>query len=261
MKEIIKSSKTMTSSEIAKLTGSSAKALRVLIACEYSGRIRKAFRDLGHEAWSCDLIESEDGSPYHIQGDVRGVLNDNWDLMIAHPDCTYLTNSAAWAYGNGPYHQKVKPDTPVGAERRLLRYSALEFVKLLMDAPIPKIAIENPVGVISTAIKPASQYIQPYQYGHDASKKTGLWLKGLPNLIQTKFIDPRLVCCGMVIENSDKYGCPNCNGDNVALPRWANQTNSGQNKLTPGPDRWKDRARTYQGWADAIAMQYGGKVE
>ena len=209
--------------------------MRVLVACEFSGRVRDAFAARGHDAWSCDLLPSE--SPgQHYQGDVKDIINDGWDLMIAHPDCTYLTNSAAWAYKNGPYHQKVKAETPVGEERRALRASALNFVRMLMNAPIRKIAIENPVGVISTMIKPATQYINPYEYGHDASKKTGLWLTGLPPLMPTKYVSPRFV-----------------NG----LPRWANQTDSGQNKLSPSNNRWKKRAVTYQGWADAMADQWG----
>lgn len=215
------------------------KRLQVLVACEYSGRIRQAFCDLGHEAWSCDLLPTEGNFRFHYQCDVREILHQGWDLLIAHPDCTYLTNSASWAYKEGPYHQKINPGTKVGAERMKLRNEALEFVRLLMNAPIPMIAIENPIGVISTSIRPASQYINPHEYGHDASKKTGLWLKGLPLLKPTNHIEPRIV-----------------NG----LKRWANQTDSGQNRLTPGSDRWKDRSRTYQGWADAMAMQWGGKV-
>ncbi|WP_333609334.1 hypothetical protein [Arsukibacterium sp.] len=229
--------------------------MKVLIACETSGTVRDAFIAKGHDAMSCDLLPTEKPGP-HYQGDVQDILNNGWDLMIAHPDCTYLTNSAAWAFGDGPYHQKIKPGTLVGEARREARREAIAFVKLLMDAPIPLIAIENPVGSISTYIRPADQYIQPYEYGHDASKKTGLWLKGLPLLTPIKYVEPRLVCCGVVL--TDKYGCPNCCGDKKPLQRWGNQTNSGQNKLTPGPMRWLDRARTYQGWADAMADQWGG---
>lgn len=212
--------------------------MKILIACESSGTIRDAFIALGHDAISCDLLATEKPGP-HYQGDVRDILYNGWDLMIAHPDCTYLTNSAAWAYKDGPYHQKVKPGTLVGEARRVAREKALDFVKLLMDAPIEKIAIENPVGVISTRIKPASQYIQPYEYGDDASKKTGLWLKNLPLLKPDPkdYVEPRIV-------NGKK--------------RWANQTDSGQNNLSPSDDRWKDRSRTYQGWADAMAEQWGG---
>jgi hypothetical protein len=172
---------------------------------------------------------------------VRDLLHDGlWDLMIAHPDCTYLTNSAAWAYGDGPYHQNVKPGTLVGAARRAARVEALDFVRLLLDAPVPRIALENPVGAIGTAIRPATQYIQPYEYGDDASKITGLWLKNLPPLAPTARVPGRIVTH---------------NGKQVE--RWGNQTDSGQNKLTPSADRWKERARTYQGWADAMAEQWG----
>jgi hypothetical protein len=209
--------------------------MRVLVGCEYSGTVRDAFLAAGHDAVSCDLLPTERPGP-HYQGDVRDILNQGWDLMIAHPDCTYLTNSAAWAYGPGPYHQKVKPDTPVGKARQELRRQALDFVRLLMSAPIPLIVIENPVGVIGTVIRPASQDIQPYEYGRDASKKTGLWLQGLPPLVPTCYVQPRIV-----------------NGK----PRWGNQTDSGQNKLSPSADRWKDRSRTFQGWADAMAQQWG----
>lgn len=210
--------------------------MRVLVACEYSGRVREAFRKLGHDAWSCDLLPADDNSEFHYQGDVRDILADGWDLLIAHPDCTYLTCSAEWAYSDGPYHQKVKPETLVGSARREAREKALLFVDLLMNAPIKRKAIENPRGVISTRIRPASQYIQPHQYGHDASKITGLWLENLPPLVPTCHVQPRIV-----------------NG----RPRWSNQTDSGQNKLTPGPDRWKERARTYEGWAEAMANQWG----
>ena len=210
--------------------------MRVLIGCESSGVTRRAFREAGHDAWSCDILPSEDNSPYHLQCDVRDVLYLWWDLGIFHPDCTYLTNSAAWAYTDGPYHQKVKPGTPVGLERRILRQQALEFVQLLMDAPIERIAIENPVGVISTAIRPADQYIQPFEYGHSASKKTGLWLKNLPVMRPTCIVPGRVV-----------------NG----VERWDNQTDSGQNKLTPSPDRWRERSRTYDGWSQAMVTQWG----
>lgn len=209
--------------------------MKVLVACEFSGTVRDAFIKKGHDAYSCDLLPTESPGP-HYQCDVREILHLGWDLMVAHPDCTYLTNSAAWAYTDGPYHQKVKPGTPVGAERRQLRKEALAFVSELINAPVEKICIENPVGVISTQIRPASQYIQPYEYGHDASKKTGLWLKNLPLLQGTCYIHPRIV-------NGKK--------------RWGNQTDSGQNKLTPTQDRWKIRAKTYQGWADAMAEQWG----
>lgn len=235
--------------------------MRVLIGCESSGTIRDAFRALGHDAMSCDLLPTEQPGP-HYQGDVRDLLEPGrFDLFICHPDCTYLTNSAAWAYGDGPYHQKVKPGTLVGAARREAREKALEFVRQMMAAPVPRIAIENPVGVISTRITPATQYIQPYEYGEDASKKTGLWLQGLEPLRPTRFVEPRWVCCGHELpEGVGRYGCPNCEGENKPRPRWANQTNSGQNRLSPGADRWRERSRTYAGWAWAMAWQWGGDI-
>lgn len=191
--------------------------------------------------------------------DVRDALQlRRWDVFICHPDCTYLTNSAAWAYGDGPYHQKVKPGTLVGAARRKAREEALGFVEEMMAAPVQHIAIENPVGVISTRLRPASQYIQPHEYGHDASKKTGLWLKNLPLLQPTRHVEPRWVCCGVELDPAvGKYGCVNCHGENRPSPRWGNQTNSGQNRLPPGENRWRDRSRTYTGWAEAMANQWG----
>ena len=200
--------------------------MRVLIACEMSGIVRDAFIAAGHDAMSCDLLPTERPGP-HYQGDVRDVLSVGpmtlpWDLMIAHPDCTYLCSSGLH------WNKRV-------TGRDALTEQALDFVRMLMYAPIRHIAIENPIGRINTAIRPPDCYIQPYEYGHDASKRTGLWLKNLPPLRPTKFIEPRIV-----------------DGKN----RWANQCDSGQNKLGPSPDRWKDRARTYQGWADAMADQW-----
>lgn len=248
-----------------------SKKKRVIIACEYSGRVREAFRKLGHDAWSCDLLPAEDSSPYHYHCDVRLVLDEGWDLLIAHPDCTYLTGSAAWAYKDGPYHQKVKPGTLVGEARRIARDEALKFVELLAKSNIPSIGIENPArGFLNTMLDLKqfgfrsnfpTQVITPNQFGHDASKDTGLALKNLPDLVPTNSIPPRWVCCGKTLPPEvGMYGCPNCEGTKRPLPRWANQTDSGQNNLTPSDNRWKDRARTYQGWADAMAAQWGGIV-
>lgn len=209
--------------------------MRVLIACEYSGRTRDAFIRRGHDAVSCDFLPTEVPGP-NYQGDARDILDDHWDLMIAHPDCTYLTNSAAWAYKDGPYHQRVKPETLVGADRREARRQAIEFVNVLWRSKIKRKALENPIGILSTVFMKPTQIIHPHQFGHDASKATCLWLDNLPPLRPTKIINPRMV-----------------NG----RPRWANQTDSGQNKLTPSDNRWKDRALTYQGWADAMAEQWG----
>lgn len=190
--------------------------MKVLVACEYSGRVREAFRALGHDAWSCDLLPADDNSPYHYQGDVKDIIDQGWDLMIAHPPCTYLASS-------GLHWNKRIP----GREQQTLE--ALEFIQYLMDAPIPRIAIENPIGRISSAIRKPDQIIQPWMFGEDASKATCLWLKNLPKLEATEIIKKT---------------------------RYANQTASGQNKLPPSKDRWKLRSVTYQGIADAMAQQW-----
>jgi site-specific DNA-cytosine methylase len=147
--------------------------MRVLVACEYSGTVREAFRKLGHDAWSCDIIPSDDNSPYHFQCDVFEVVNQGWDLMIAHPPCTHLAVSGA-----KHFHKKINEQK-----------DALEFVKKLMDLNIKKICIENPVSVISTKIRKPDQIIQPWQFGHEAQKTTCLWLKGLPLLMHTKIVN------------------------------------------------------------------------
>ncbi len=216
--------------------------MKVLIACEYSGRVRDAFLALGHDAISCDLLPTDSPGP-HYQGNVFDIINDGFDLMIAHPPCTYLSVSGMHWTTRGLREPKLTED-------------ALEFVKRLMSAPIDRIAIENPVSVISSRIRKPDQIVNPYQFGEDASKKICLWLKALPPLRQTEFVEPRLVCCGVEVQNRDKYGCPNCGGERVARPRWGNQCDSGQNKLLPSPDRWKERSRTYQGIADAMAAQW-----
>ncbi|MFR9719903.1 hypothetical protein ACL00X_11155 [Aeromonas diversa] len=227
--------------------------MRVLIACERFGVIRDAFINAGYDAWSCDIVDSEVPGP-HIRGDALKVMGWGWDLMIAHPDCTYLTSSAEWAYSDGPYHQQVKPDTLVGEARREARREALAFVEALAAAPVQFIAIENPaVGALNKRLDLTqygfrsnfpTQVIQPHQYGHDASKATGLALKGLPDLEPTLFVEPR-----MVLQPSGR-----------TLPRWANQTDSGQNRLSPGGDRAMARAKTYQGWADAMVTQWAPLV-
>jgi len=171
---------------------------------------------------SCDLLPTDAPGP-HYQGDVMDVINDGWDLMVAHPPCTYLSVSGMHWTTRGLRDPKLTED-------------ALEFVRQLMAAPIPRIALENPISVISSRIRKPDQIITPYQFGHDASKKTCLWLKGLPLLRPTQFIEPRIV-----------------NGK----PRWGNQTDSGQNKLPPSADRWKIRSETYTGIANAMADQWG----
>ena len=210
--------------------------MKVLVGCEHSGNVRRAFRQRGHDAWSCDLLPASDSQQFHLQCDVLSVLMNGWDLAIFHPPCTYLTCSAEWAYGDGPYHQKVKPGTLVGAALRAASLDAVEFVLHLWNAPIECIAIENPVGSLSRTLgKP--QVIQPHWFGEDASKATCLWLKNLPPLMATKHIAPRIV-----------------NG----RPRWANQTDSGQNRLSPSDDRWAKRSHTYPGIAEAFAEQWSG---
>lgn len=209
--------------------------MKVLVACECSGTVRDAFIAAGHDAMSCDLKPTESPGP-HYQGDVRDIMHEYFDLLIAHPDCTYLTISAAWAFKDGPYHQKLKQGTLTGAARRAARDEAIAFVKLLWSLPIARICIENPTGFLSTMWQKPSQIVQPYMFGDDASKGTCLWLKGLPLLQSTKRIAGRIV-----------------NGKE----RWANQTDSGQNKLSPSDSRAAERAVTYRGIAAAMADQWG----
>ena len=141
----------------------------VLIACEYTATVKKAFESKGHDVISCDLLPTEAPEGLHYQGDIMDILYDGWDLMIAHPPCTYLASSGLhWNKGN--------------PERQQQTIESLAFVKELLDAPIHKICLENPVGRIGTALRKADQYIQPYEFGHNASKKTGLWLKNLPKI-------------------------------------------------------------------------------
>lgn len=193
--------------------------MRVLVACEYSGTVRDAFIAKGHDAMSCDLLPTDRKGP-HYQGDVFDIIGDDWDLMIAHPPCTHLAVSGArW------FKDKQKE-----------QLEALDFVRSLLDADIPRIALENPISVISSKIRKPDQIIQPWQFGHDASKSTCLWLKGLPKLLPTNLVAPRIV---------------------AGKKRWANQTDSGQNRLTPSEDRWKIRSETYSGIASAMAVQWG----
>lgn len=221
--------------------------MKVLIACEYSGRVRDAFLELGHDAMSCDLLPTDVPGP-HYQGDVTDILGDGWDLMIAHPPCTYLSVSGL--------HWNTRGVIVDGKPRAEHTEDALRFVQRLMDVDIPRIAIENPVSCISSRIRKPDQIIQPWMFGEDASKSTCLWLKGLPLLKPTNIVEGQLYCCGSKIENGDVRGCPSCNGDKKAKRIYANQTPNGQNNLGPGPDRWKNRSRTYQGIATAMAEQY-----
>lgn len=223
--------------------------MRVLIACERSGVVRRAFRAAGHNAWSCDLAPAEDGSRWHIEGDaLRAAHKGWWDLMIAHPPCTYLSSSGM--------HWTTRGKRPWS-----LTEQALDFVRALMDVPVARICIENPVGVISTRIRRPDQWVQPHQFGDDASKRTGLWLQGLPLLVPTRSVAPRWVCptCGEEHpQGAQPRFCRSCEGLRL-LPRWANQTNSGQNRLPPGERRAIERSQTYPGIAAAMAEQWGGR--
>lgn len=196
--------------------------MKILIACEQSGTVRDAFIAAGHDAMSCDILPSDKPGP-HYQGDVLDVLGDGWDMMISHPPCTYLATS-------GLHWNKRRP------ERAQQTEDALRFVREFLVADIKHIALENPIGCISSRIRKPDQIIQPWMFGHDASKATCLWLKNLPLLCETDLVEPRLV---------------------DGKRRWANQTDSGQNRLPPSADRAKIRSVTYQGIADAMAAQWG----
>ena len=195
------------------------KIMRILIACEYSGTVRDAFIAKGHDAMSCDLLPTDKEGP-HYQGDVFDIIGDGWDMMIAHPPCTHLAVSGARWFKDKAREQE----------------QALDFVRALLNADIPRIALENPISIISSKVRKPDQIVQPWQFGHDASKSTCLWLKDLPKLVPTSLVAPRIV-------NGKK--------------RWANQTDSGQNRLTPSEDRWKIRSETYSGIAKAMADQWG----
>ena len=191
--------------------------MKVLIACEYSGAVRDAFLAAGHDAMSCDLLPTDVPGP-HYQGDVRDVLNNGWDLMVAHPPCTHLAVSGArW------FHLKQQEQA-----------EALDFVRLLMAAPVLRIAIENPVSIISSRIRKPDQIIQPWQFGHEATKTTCLWLKNLPALRPTAVV-------GKGERHVTKSG--------KSLPKWYN--------LPPSDDRWKLRSATFSGIAAAMADQWG----
>lgn len=202
--------------------------MRVLVACEFSGVVRDAFLARGHDAWSCDLLPSLFPGP-HIQGDVLEILGHSWDLMIAHPPCTYLSSS-------GQPWMKGFPDR----QRRAVE--ALEFVKSLLGAPIPRIALENPVGIISTTLRPPDQIINPYDFGDDAAKRTCLWLKNLRPLR----IDPGRRHPGRVVLHR-----------NQPVIRWANQTAAGHNNLPPSRERSLLRSLTYPGIAAAFVENWG----
>lgn len=182
--------------------------MRVLVACEFSGIVRDAFRKRGHDAWSCDLLPCEGDNEYHLQRNVAQILDNVWDLMIAHPPCTHLASSGARWF----------------KDKREEQAQAIAFVNMLMDAPIAKIAIENPIGVLSTRICKPAQIIQPWQFGHGETKATCLWLNNLPLLQYTDIVEGR---------------------------------EARVHKMSPGPDRWRERSRTYPGIAAAMAEQWG----
>ena len=221
--------------------------MRVLIGCEKSGVVRDAFLALGYDAWSCDTAPCPRGGP-HIQGDVRLAMSWGWDLGIFHPECTKLTVAAAWCF----YHPDDKelayadrrphPDYP---DRRREQDEAAAFFMECVNAPIPLIAVENSVGVMSTRYRKPTQIVQPYEFGHDASKKTCLWLKGLPKLP----INPAMRVPGRLVPHPTKPG--------AFLERWANQTDAGQHRLTPSDDRSAKRAETYPNIAAAMALTWG----
>lgn len=181
--------------------------MRILIACEFSGIVRDAFAVRGHDVWSCDLLPTESPGD-HIQGDVLQILNDGWDMMIAHPPCTYLAVSGARWFASKIEQQKI----------------ALQFVRTLLNAPIAMIALENPVSVISSQVRKPDQIIHPWMFGHGETKTTCLWLNGLPVLTPTDIVSGR---------------------------------ESRIHLMPPGPNRWKDRSRTFCGIANAMAEQWG----
>lgn len=192
--------------------------MRVLVACEFSGTVRRAFRERGHDAWSCDLLPAEDGSPWHIQHDaIQTAYAGSWDLMIAHPPCTHLAVSGArWFKG-----------------KQAEQAEALEFVRKLMAAPIPHVCIENPISIISSRIRKPDQIIQPHMFGHPEFKATCLWLEGLPPLRPTEQVP-------VPAKGTDEFKVWNK-----------------VHRMPPGPDRWKERSRTYIGIASAMAKQWG----
>jgi hypothetical protein len=200
--------------------------MKVLIACEFSGKVRDAFSLLGHDAWSCDLIPSETNGK-HIIDDVTKHFNENWDLMVAHPPCTYLCVT-----GNKWMKPEYKNRFP---NREKLRKDAIDFFMSLTNAPIPHIAIENPVGIMSSIWRKPDQYIHPYYFGDPHSKKTGLWLKNLPLLKPTNIVKPQMY----IYKDGRKD------------PIWHIETMK-LNTL----ERSKERSRTFQGFANAMANQW-----
>jgi len=215
--------------------------MRILVACESSGTVRNAFRAKGHDAWSCDLLPADDGSKFHIQGNVLEHLHDGWEMIIAHPPCTYLCCSGIhWLKAR---KKKTEEEQIVEKERiekrKLDTITAKEFFMAFTKLDCAW-CIENPIGIMSTQYRKPDQFVQPYNFGHDASKRTCFWLNKLPLLKNTTYVEPREVKYNGKIRN-----------------RWANQTDSGQNALPPSKDRWKLRSKTYEGIAAAMAEQWG----
>ena len=184
--------------------------MKILIACEYSGTVREAFSKLGHDAWSCDILETEIPGN-HLQCDVREILGDGWDMMIAHPPCTHLAVSGARWF----------------KDKKVEQAEALEFVRLLLAAPIKRIALENPISIISSHIRKPDQIIQPWQFGHGETKATCLWLQNLPKLQPTNIVEGR------------------------EQRIW---------KMPPSPDRWKERSRTFAGIGLVMSQQWGAAI-
>lgn len=245
--------------------------MNVLIACECSGVVRRAFRARGHNAWSCDLKASEDGDRCHFRDDAlevmkRGFERNPWDLVIAHPVCTRLANSGSLRlYIGGKFENGIDQDK--WADMVKAAWFFEQFFVLPKSAPVKRLCVENPVQHIHAReahdCGKQAQIIQPFNFGEDASKATGLWLRGLPALVTNPalYIAPRWVCqkCGHTFRGRvtiRKWKCPSCFNGSM-LPRWSNQTDSGQNKLAPSEHRAADRSRTYPGIASAMAEQWG----
>jgi hypothetical protein len=214
--------------------------MRILIACEFSGVIRDEFIKRGHKAVSCDYLETENPGP-HYQGNVFDIIDEGWDLMIAHPPCTYLTVSGnIWLYHPDDKKKPVKLRRrhPRFKSRIKKRDKAIKFFKDLFFAPIKKVVIENPVGIMSTVFREPIQYIQPYQFGEPYTKKTGLWIRGLPKLQPTKIVEPKFYVCA----NGKRFS-----------PLYIDALS-----LSP-EEREKERSRTFKGIAEAMAIQWGRK--
>lgn len=206
--------------------------MRILVACEFSGVVRDAFRRLGHDAWSCDILPTESNPAFHIQCDVLEILNEDWDLMIAHPPCTYLTVS-----GNKWFKPEYRERFP---NRLLEMENAAKFFMKLVNAPIDKIAIENPIGRMSTIYRKPDQIIQPFQFGHPVRKSTCLWLKNLPELKPTNIVPFEL----------DVFASGN------RQSKWHTETGRIKDKV----ERSKARSRTFSGIAEAMAEQWGNAI-